>query len=270
MYHASIIEKPNACDEVKMKKHLTILSVVILLALLLSACGGSNAADTGKVSSSVEASPTADDAITTQGKGLCSNEFFPIRSDKTWKYTINSGETTSDYSQTFKDITDDAFTSVQTYPNLTNEMTWQCGKNGLLSSTFGDLNINENSDVSVKAVSADGITLPPENEWIVGKVWDNAYTVQVTINKDGNTIQADGQVSVSREIVSQESVTVPAGTYPDAYRVDSTGEMVITLMGTKTSTPLIFSDWYVKGVGLVKSSSTDANTPYDMVLTAFE
>jgi hypothetical protein len=259
-----------------MKKHLFSITVpVILAAFILSACGSSSPVASGENSTasaeSVSEAAPEEEEITTQGTGLCANEFFPLRNDKTWKYTITSGDTTGDYSLTFKDITATSFTTVQTFSSdVTNEVNWQCDENGMISSTFANMSFVSSSDISIDTLDVSGVTLPHAEEWTIGKVWDSLYTVEVTINSGGTEIQAQGTIDISNEIASSESVTVPAGTYDNAYRVDSTGEMTIDLMGTKTSMSLIYSTWYIKGLGIVKSSSTDANTPYEMVLVSFE
>ncbi len=256
-----------------MRKHpMFFTSLFICATLLLAACGNSagSSPQESNTSSGAESSSNSGQGTTTQATGLCANEFFPLRSDKTWKYTITSNDTTSDYSITFKDITDNSFTAVQTFPNLTNEIAWQCGENGMLSSTFANMNFSSATEVSIDTINVDGITLPPETGWNEGNIWDTSYTIKATINTNDTPIQAEGTISLSNEIASKESVTVPAGTYPEAYRVDSNGEMTINLMGTQTTLPLVYSTWYVKGVGMVKSSSTDANLTYDMVLASFE
>lgn len=254
------------------KRLFLIISLLILGMLLLAACGKSAGASPqeSEASSSAELPLTMEEDTATQATGLCANEFFPLRSDKTWKYTITSDSTTSDYSITFKDITDTSFTAVQTFPNLTNEVTWQCGENGMLSSSFANMNFTSATEVSIDTINVDGITLPPESDWAEGNIWDTSYTIQVTINTNDAPIQAEGKIDLSNEIASKESISVPAGSYPESYRVDSTGEMTINLMGAQTTMPLIYSTWYVKGVGMVKSSSTEANLTYDMVLSSFE
>lgn len=263
------------------KRFLLSFSLLILAAMLVTACtspsgsaaaaGQDDSATDGLVETTGESTAITDESSSTsEGAGLCANEFFPLRSDKTWHYTVTSGDTRNDYSITYKDITDSSFVVVQTWPNASSEVGWQCNAEGMLSSNYATINMNSSPDVTFDTLQAEGITLPPESEWEIGKVWDMNYTAQVTINNNGTEIQADGEIDISREIAAIETVTVSAGTYENAYRVDSTGLITINLMGTKTSTPLIYSDWYVKGVGLVKSASSEANLSYDLELVSFE
>ena len=265
--------------EVCMNKKMVLSTLVLVFSMLtLAACGSSVAAesapaglDSTAMQGGREASMEADsDMIVSEGTGFCSNAFFPLRSDKTWTYNTVSGDLDSNFSWTFKDITDSSFTIVQYFPSLTNEISWQCGPDGLLSSTYANMAMNSSVDVTYDTLEVNGVALPPDDQWEIGKVWDMDYKVQVTINNDAMEIQADGDITTTRTITAIESITVPAGTYPEAYRVDSSGQMVLDLMGNQTTTPMVFTDWYVRGVGLVKSSSSDVNLSYEMQLISFE
>ena len=261
-------------------KKKTILSILMLIfaMLILAACGSSPAVESVPVSSDADGesapvdsgSATDVDTVVSEGTGFCNNAFFPLRSDRTWTYNTVSGDLDSNFSWTFKDITDSAFTIVQTFSSLTNEISWQCGPDGMLSSTYANMAMNSDVDVNYETLEVTGVTLPPDDQWAVGRTWDMIYDVSVNINTGGVEVQVNGEITTTRTITAIESVTVPAGTYPDAYRVDSTGQMVLDLMGTQSTTPLVFTDWYVRGVGLVKSGSTDSNLSYDMQLISFE
>ena len=262
-------------------KNKMILSnfVLIFTMLIFSACSASPAVEnasaaaadsTAAMDANTLDTSMAADAVVSQGTGFCDNDFFPLRNDKTWTYNTTSGDSDYDFSWTFKDITDSSFTIVQNFPSLTNEISWECGPDGILSSTYSNMAMNSDLNVNYDTLSVTGVALPPANEWAVGKSWDMDYVVGVTLETEGMTIEANGDIATTRTITAIESVTVPAGTYANAYRVDSNGQMTLDLMGNQSTTPLIYSDWYVKGVGLVKSSSTQDQLTYDMQLISFE
>lgn len=72
------------------------------------------------------------------------------------------------------------------------------------------------------------------------------------LDQDGIDEKADAQGDST--VVGQESVTVPAGTFKDAVKVEARMYMQIHLSGTK-KTALgtdVMTAWFVKGVGLVK------------------
>lgn len=72
------------------------------------------------------------------------------------------------------------------------------------------------------------------------------------MDQDGVNEKAD--VQGSSTVVGQESVTVPAGTFPDAVKIEARMQMTIRLSAarkTVTGTD-VMAAWFVKGVGLVK------------------
>lgn len=72
------------------------------------------------------------------------------------------------------------------------------------------------------------------------------------MDRDGENEKADAQGDAT--VVGQESVTVPAGTFKDAIKVEARMYMQIHLSGTnKTARGTdVMTAWFVKGVGLVK------------------
>ena len=77
-------------------------------------------------------------------------------------------------------------------------------------------------------------------------------------------------MTVTNTIAAIEPVTVPSGTYSNAYQVDISGEMVMNIMETESTIPLTYSTWYVKDVGMVKSASADPTLAYSMELASLE
>ncbi|WP_447980575.1 TapB family protein [Candidatus Nitrospira bockiana] len=71
---------------------------------------------------------------------------------------------------------------------------------------------------------------------------------------DGDEVNEQADMHAVVTVLGKEAVTVPAGTYPDAIRIEARMTMRITLSGTQRSA--IGSDtmtaWFAKGVGLVK------------------
>ena len=72
------------------------------------------------------------------------------------------------------------------------------------------------------------------------------------LDQDGSDEKADAQGDAT--VVGQESVTVPAGTFKDAVKVEARMYMQIHLSGTnKTALGTdVMTAWFAKGVGLVK------------------
>ena len=94
----------------------------------------------------------------------------------------------------------------------------------------------------------------------IGYTWTSTYTLSAEVNLEGFSQTMQIQVSIDHTISAIEAVTVPAGTFPEAYRVDSTGSIEMLMIMGESSNPLSsfafnFSTWYVEGLGMVKSSS---------------
>jgi hypothetical protein len=72
------------------------------------------------------------------------------------------------------------------------------------------------------------------------------------LDQDGVNEKADAEGDAT--VVGQESVTVPAGTFKDAVKVEARMHMQIHLSGVKRTTQGtdVMTAWFVKGVGLVK------------------
>jgi len=72
------------------------------------------------------------------------------------------------------------------------------------------------------------------------------------LDRDGINEKADAQGDAA--VLGQESVTVPAGTFKDAVKVEARMRMQIHLSSVKRTTQGtdVMTAWFVKGVGLVK------------------
>jgi hypothetical protein len=72
------------------------------------------------------------------------------------------------------------------------------------------------------------------------------------LDQDGVNEKADAQGDAT--VVGQESVTVPAGTFKDAVKVEARMHLQIHLSGAKRTTQGtdVMTAWFVRGVGLVK------------------
>ena len=72
------------------------------------------------------------------------------------------------------------------------------------------------------------------------------------LDRDGVNEKADAQGDAT--VLGQESITVPAGTFKDAVKVEARMHMQIHLSGTKRTAQGtdVMTAWFVRGVGLVK------------------
>ena len=83
------------------------------------------------------------------------------------------------------------------------------------------------------------------------------------LDRDGIDEKADAQGDAT--VLGQESVTVPAGTFKDAVKVEARMNMQIHLSGAKRTVQGtdVMTAWFVKGVGLVKYVERQELSPMD-------
>jgi hypothetical protein len=140
------------------------------------------------------------------------------------------------------------------------DVKWLCFENGLVQSEYSALVLEEDDqDIQFTTESYDGITLPSSEKWSIGYKWDTIYKVRTTIAVEDEQMTFIGDIIINNEIVSIESVTVPAGTFPEAVKIDMDKNMNIS--ADIAGNPMSFnaytdiSSWYVEETGLVKQIS---------------
>jgi len=275
-----------------MLKNTSARAIVLLLltSLLLVSCDAADTppettvsgeagslvdAETGDESTGVDGDGVVADeggadtgAVQSEAAGLCSHPFYPIRSDRVWRYMLTGGGGDPiEYSITFSDIDADSFTAVQRFDDeLTTEARWECTEEGLISAQYINLFLADAPDMEFETLSVDGVVLPPAEEWVVGNTWPNEFMISFAIDVEGMAISSEFDVAMLNEITAIETVTVPAGTFDNAVRVDSTTS--VSVMGTLTETTL--TSWYVEGVGLIRNASVEEGESFVMELVALE
>lgn len=276
------------------------LAVSILLALLLSACGPDatqpaapsltptatlppTATEVGQPTASPTTPPeassgTEDDASPTPqteapgdtqaAGGACYTRYFPIRLDSTWRYRIEATATDpSEYTIRYEDITDDDFTVLQDFPMFSSQVRWICSGQGLIATDYANISLQNMEGFTFETIDFEGVTLPPSGQWQVGESWTSTYTLKASGGAMGQTIETEMTVATQNEIAAVEEVSVPAGTYPEAYRVTTTAQMTINLPGAGASvSQFAYNTWYVADVGMVRQNSVSDEAPYTIQL----
>lgn len=212
----------------------------------------------------VEPSPTPEPTATAEPEpteaagamsGPCGNPFFPIVEGASWTYNT-SGAGASTYTRSVSDVTENGFTLTHATSGAPNALSFDyvCNEDGLVSATLGGLPTM--AGFSLEVTSFSGTNFPPADQWQAGNAWTASYTVEGTGTVEGIDVAVNGEITTVYEIVGEESVEVPAGTF-DAYKVDSTLTQELSMSMGGVSMPLEVaissSDWYVEGVGQVKT-----------------
>lgn len=270
-----------------MKKVVLGFSVLMLLSLACATLtgGGNNSAtvdnpvdnsvsstgnpnnlppdDAGEDNAAVP--PVEEDSSGSIGPdSACYNPFYPLEEGIVYTYqaTYTNGTGATEYQLETVALTDDTLTVQMRLPEVTSEVKWLCGEEGLFSTEYAQFDFMEVSEIlDIETVSYQGITLPAEDEWVLGNTWDMNYHINIEYMVEDVEVLSNIIGAMTYEIVAVEEVTVPAGIYPEAYRVETTGTITfdMDLMGTAVSNSMNIemTSWYVKWVGMVRQESTD-------------
>lgn len=250
---------------------LSIFALFLVASITIAACSPKAAPDQpASPSAEQPAEQPTENPFNPAALGKCYNPFNPVMEGKIWKYAMVSGDVTSTLDISYKDVTPSSFTSVQQFPDIRTEVQWTCGPEGLLSSQFANMSIVQVPDLKFETVEVKGVLIPTEDKWQVGYAWDTEYVIKVSFSSGETAFESQGNMKVTNTIAAVESVTVPSGTYSDAFKVNVSGNMVMNIMGTESTIPLTYSIWYVKNIGMVKSASADPNLAYTMELASLE
>ena len=286
-----------------MKKIYWILVVLVLAALACTTVGGggdSGTADNGAVQ--VPANDTAveqpadvpadeapaeapvEEAVPEANSGnirvssdisdnsKCHSVFFPVNQETTWTYQADYDGDVTVYTIEISDITDESITSTMTMPEFSSTVLWYCGEDGLFSTDFAQFNfpVEMGDMLDIETVSYEGLTLPDEDLWEVGYTWDMSFEINMKFSIEGMEFETNAVADLTHVIAAVETVTVPAGTFNEAYRVEQTGTIMITSMGVELPAPVNTSTWYVRDVGMVKTVSVDEYGTSTTVLLSVE
>jgi hypothetical protein len=248
-------------------------------------------AETIAATSSPEATYTAEPVdqggggIGPQGNtpaGNCANPYYPVLAGATYRYrSTDSLSGTTDYRITYHNITSDSFEVSFDFGEpddpeaVTITQTWQCTAEGLLAPGVLQLS-NMEMPFTFEVVEAVGLTLPSSFE--TGETWTTHYVVVGSGDVESTSMSMEQTIDLTNEIVGTEAVSVPAGDYPAAVRVESSGTISIATTLGETAAPATMFDWsqttwYVEGVGMVRQESAgilDETTPTVVELVAIE
>ena len=194
--------------------------------------------------------------------GNCANEFFPVREGLVQHYTTDiPGLDVSEHTMTYSDVTESSFvvtTDVGEGDVIIH--TWQCNGEGLLSPELTQLPGAEG--LTIEFVEATGVTLPPADRLRPGESWSNRYIANATLGEpDAPQMTMVETIEMTHTVTGVEAVSVPAGTFPDAVRVETAGNVNIVMSIDGAAAPgndvtMNYTSWYVAGVGLVRQEFT--------------
>ncbi len=217
-------------------------------------------------------------AITS--KGGCYNAYYPATATlkKTYKTTF-SGNTLppSTHTETFSNVTAEGFSQKMEFApsevktaaggnlgnteRMTIEHSFKCQPDGLAAVEFVNMALGNQMNVKYKTLNVNGLSFPKESDWKVGKKWQIAFQIEseaaLGAMKEAMKMLSKGTITMDCEIVGQESVTVPAGTF-EAFKVNINinNKLKANIGGREMpmNNDIKTTSWFAKDAGIVKST----------------
>lgn len=252
------------------QKNFRLLATVTIFSALtffLISCksSGSNSVSFGGGTSSSTA------------QGACYNAYYPATPTlkKIYRNVYQSGGLTPrTYTESYTNFTNGGFTQIMDFAPveaagkeaargpLKVEHTFQCKPDGIMAMEYGTLSTGNNAKFNFKTLKADGVLFLKESEWKPGKKWQVNYEVEIDAAPGAKVMtMAKGNVTMDCEIIGQENITVPAGSF-EAYKVSMTPNMKLMMSFGGKSMPMNAPAmkatlWFAKDVGMIKSVFTE-------------
>ncbi len=185
---------------------------------------------------------------------ICDHPFYPVRDGFRREYRVMDARKQSSLStKVIEDVKNNRFTVRTIEKNIEKRSFNICENGGIASSRSGVVfEQRENGKVtSVKGIQANGWNiLPPVAQMRVGQRWIFDEVIEFPFN--GQSARAKGHQE--NHVVAIERVRVPAGTFEAVkITIEYTTQVLSSSSSPRTATE---NDWYVRGIGLVKSETS--------------
>ncbi len=237
--------------------------------------------------------PAADENSVTSGDGLvppppagggaCANTFYPLIPGNQWIYEITSEGETSQISLTVSEVNGNQATLNTLYleSGVTSEATVECQDGAILNFPivmlaflFGDV------DGELEVTHEDGVFVPnyqtfSQNHWDLTWTSDYVTSGEIQAEIEGEMVTGrleDSPLRMTWNTLGSgntifESITVKAGSYPQAIKLerqvefDFTAEMVEQGQTISLAAVLILENdlWFEPNVGLLRQEIAQAS-----------
>jgi hypothetical protein len=255
-------------------KKISLLTLVVMGAIVMNACAPTQAPEQVENPAPADSTQGSEDASNPgsdqSDQGICANPFHPVRENTRWTYQLTSNGEIQTFDVLIKDVKSDSFTRIVEFPDLTVETSWTCGEEGLVSLQYGSITTTGLDNFGINTLDVKGVTVPPAELWEIGYAWQNEYITQISIGMGDNSFTGQGSILLDYTIAGMDGVTVPAGTYDNAYQVDTVITITVDLAGSATTISTGSKDWFVENIGLVRSESSTQDFPFTLELLSME
>ncbi len=264
---------------------LSSLTFTIGLALLGAGCASNttpspSGASDSSITPPVVTRPTETGSPATSA---CAHPYYPLKQGYDVKYRISSRDfqgapQVTHYSQRVTGATANSVTLTSLFEGtvgertLSADQTLQCEGGHLRATAYVDFSSQLMGGTAptfrTETRNVTGDLLPADLH--VGSEWNGSFAVTMTpANAAAENAPLgrgiDLTIRTHRKVVGEETVTVPAGTY-QALKIQA--ETGMDGGATPGDTNLVTTEWWVRGVGLVKSVFAAGGAMGDIVTEA--
>lgn len=204
--------------------------------------------------------------VEVPSQNACDNPYSPVIVGATWTYNLK-GPVPDTYVHSIISTDGNTFVEQDVFgTGVTRQGQWNCENGNLIAlnpTDGGSSNVSTENGVSVdfQTTELNGITLPATIN--AGDTWSQEILLEGTQTIEGTTFPASNRTISSCTAIGVESVTVPAGTF-DAMKVECLNKINVSLEmqagnPSQFSIELVANNWYVAGIGMVKTTNTGSN-----------
>lgn len=241
-----------------------MLTTAVLTLIFMTGCGmmpGNNTSTNANSPAANTASNAGDNRTATNSSDTgidtaskCYNEYYPVSESVTRKFNT-TGTVSTAYTLKYTDVTNEGFAEERKFDTgIVVNNTWICTDEGLRTAEYTNSVQMDKAQMKMDTITSSGITLP--KIWTEGKEWDTDFTIKADLNAGPISRVVDGTVIVKNKIVSMSDKVTAGGKEYDAVKVDSYISINISMKEAKVpSLTVKTTNWYAKGVGLVKQDA---------------
>jgi hypothetical protein len=198
-------------------------------------------------------------ASQSASSGACANPYYPSTLGSTWTYANTSPMAPN--STTTRTISDNSPAGFITHDTITPDITvtikWNC-KDGNLTMLESATASAKNIAMAVSSANASGYLIPADLS--AGKTWSEKLGFVTTGDIGGKKMTQQNDIQIACTANGKAKIQVQAGKF-DAFKVTCVYNMTSTTEidgnpGKPINNTINMTDWYVSGVGSVKTEKT--------------
>ncbi len=200
----------------------------------------------------------------------CDHPYFPLRQGATWTYAFEGGTYTWSVVEVTGDLANATAVMTMQLDVVVINYNWTCSAEGLVSYDFGNINLGgDEGAVNFEVTNESGAWLLPADQLVPGATWNNAYTMQSTVDAGGQSMEITTNVDQTYTVAGSESVTIDTGAF-DALRIDQTGTFNSVMAGIPpVSLDSTGTMWMVYGIGMIRQESTSQGAASTTTLVSY-